>query len=101
MTTPTTPRAEIDIFRELRKLDDRVQQVSQLLDASARLFEDHYSESFRDYKGNFSWPYGIGPIEPIWPDYPEFKTSRIVSPLTNALCGWSIGNHLQPTVGTP
>src|ERR1700674_753366 len=100
MTTPKTPRVEVDIFRELRKLDDRVQQASQLLDSSEKLFKDHYSESFRDTKGNFSWPYAIDPPKSIWPDYPDFKTTRNLSPLTNALCGWSIGNHLQPAGGT-
>jgi hypothetical protein len=92
----TKAPSEVDIFGELRKLDDRVQQVSQLLEASGKLFAEHYSEQFRDTKGSFSWPYAIGSIPPPhWPDYPDFPDTRKLSPLTNAICAWSVGNYLQ------
>ena len=101
MVASSSPKLEVNIFRELRQLDDRVQKASQLLDSCAKLFNDHYSELYRDTKGNYSWPYSIEPTKTQWPDYTDFPPTRQVSPLTNALCGWSVGNHLQPSVGTP
>lgn len=89
---------EVDIFRDLKQLDERTLRAVELLDSSATLFNEHYSERFTSQKGSYSWPYSMEGRDSVikWPDYTkEFPYSPFVSPLTNAMCGWSVGTLLR------
>lgn len=89
---------DVDIFADLKQLDETHQRVNTLIGCCAKLFSDNYSEQFPDRTGNFSWPYDIrGKQREIhWPDYRKrFPNNPRVSPLTNALCGWSVSNLVE------
>lgn len=84
---------DTEIFRDLKQLDERLNTVENLLEASAALFLKNYCETVDD-KETFSWPYAIEGRDSKrkWPrEYEEaFPETPKLSPSTAALCGWAV-----------
>jgi hypothetical protein len=87
-----------ELFSDLKELDKRLKKIDELLDCSAVLFRDYYSENAPGYTGNFSWPYSVkGPnAEPQWPSYKkDLPNTPRLSAITSAMCGWAVSEYLS------
>jgi len=91
----------IDLFSDLKQLDDRIQKAAGLLDSASDLLQRYYSENeeFPNVLDSFTWPYSISATKsgPEWPDYSKkFTEKPHMSVITSAMCGWAMSKYLAP-----